>query len=156
MNHYDGPMGCFEDYSGPDRNQPSLQKRGQQMYEKGYRYCVEFAPTSRIEPLFVKTLGEIGPLIQRDFPNEKDYRGYEINMHGEEIKRWHGFIVTTEDGINVDARLSQAESEYIYDHICDLGDPPDKTEAGIVRAGSLQEALEKTIRRQWDRTKQMS
>lgn len=65
----------------------TLQERGKRMFAKGYRYCIVFAESSNIEPLFVKTLAEIGPLMRNSYPNESGWRGYEIDSDGNEVEK---------------------------------------------------------------------
>ena len=57
---------------------------GRKLYAKGYRYKCN--PTSRkFDPLYVKTLTEIGPLL-RTYPEER-FDVHEINERGETLHR---------------------------------------------------------------------
>jgi len=73
----------------------TLKERLSMLYTKGYRFCIQFAETSNIEPLAVKTLSEIGPLMRNHYANEKNWRGWEFDADGVEVPkntRWkkHG------------------------------------------------------------------
>lgn len=52
------------------------------LYVKGYRYLIEFEGR-RIEPLAVKKMTDIGPLMRGQYPDEKNWRAVEFTSDGE-------------------------------------------------------------------------
>ena len=64
-----------------------LKERLEKLYRKGYRFCIEFED-NKIEPLAVKTLSEIGPLMRTNYKDEKNWQAWEFDVDGNKTTKW--------------------------------------------------------------------
>lgn len=58
------------------------QERGKKMFEKGYRYRIEFEANSGLKPLYTKTLDQLTQLMREEYPEQKNWSGFKINSDG--------------------------------------------------------------------------
>jgi|LakMenEpi03Aug12_release.lakeMendotaPanAssembly.Ray.scaffolds.fasta_scaffold03312_22 hypothetical protein len=68
------------------------QEQLAKLYQKGYRFLIMFE-ANKIEPLAVKTLTEIGPLMRTQYPEQKKYCAQEFDASGRLIAKWKPTVV---------------------------------------------------------------